>query len=184
MYNFVRMTGLEIMKNHCKYLWGLVLLLGLSGCIGDGVGAGTDDVQPGDPLPGFQLKMEDGSLFDSRDLQVPSLIVFFHTGCPDCQQTLPEVQRAYENYGDALRFVAISREQKAEAVRAWWDEQGITLPFSAQNDRKIYGKFASSGIPRVYISDSEAVVRFVFDDRPCPSYADLAEAIGTVVANL
>ena len=164
-------------------LGGLLLLAGLSSCIRDDVGGGN--VQPGDRLPEFRLSMDDGSLLRSDDLLgSPSLLIFFNTTCPDCQRTLPVVQQVYEQYGTQLRFVAVSRAQPASDVRVWWEANGITLPFSAQEDRKVYDLFASSVIPRIYVSDRDAVVRFAFDDSPCPGYADLENAVREVVANL
>ena len=87
-----------------------------------------------------------------------------------------------EQFGDAVRFVAISRAQTAEEVSAWWKQNGIGIPFSAQADRKVYELFASSRIPRIYISDREGIVQACFDDNPCPDYERLSGALTKVIA--
>lgn len=40
---------------------------------------------------------------------------------------------------------------QGEAVAAFWQKYGLTLPYSVQPDRKIYDLFASSIVPRVYV---------------------------------
>lgn len=148
----------------------------LTGCIFDADGPGAD-VRPGDPVPEFVVQLEDGSVLRSEDLAAgPALLLFFHTSCPDCRRTLPIVQQAYEDY-PGVRFVAVSRAEPAAEVRAWWDANGITIPFSAQPDRSVYSLFASSGIPRIYLIETGGTVAARFDDDPCPGYADLAAAL-------
>ena len=142
-------------------------------------------VHPGDRLPSFRLVMEDGSTLQTEDLLgAPSLLIFFNTTCRDCQKTLPLVQKAYMQFGSKVKFVAISREQPAGEVRSWWNQNGITLPFSAQEDRMVYNLFASSRIPRIYISDQEGVVREMFDDNPCPTYEVLEQALNDVLVQV
>lgn len=157
------------MRKFWSVIWTALLLWG---CIKDNPGGAV--VQPGDFLPSFTVRMEDGSLLNSQDLVGnPSCIIFFNTTCGDCRRTLPHVQRVYEEYGDKVRFVAISREQVAADVRAWWNANGITLPFSAQADRAVYSLFAESRIPRIYIVDSEGRIQTAYDDNPCPDYETL-----------
>lgn len=123
----------------------------------------TDNlVNVGDPLPAFTIMMNDGSMLSTADLKgKPSLIVFFSTTCPDCQRELPIINARYLAHGNDTTFVAISREEGPDAVAAYWQSNGITLPFSAQTDRAVYSLFAKKGIPRTYISDSNGIVRSV-----------------------
>lgn len=163
-------------------IWcGITGLFLLAGCVG--FSHEGREVQPGDRLPAFVVEMEDGTSLAAAELQgLPSLILFFHTSCADCRQTIPVVQQAYELFGDDVRFVAISRAQTAEEVSAWWKQNGIGIPFSAQADRKVYELFASSRIPRIYISDREGIVQACFDDNPCPDYERLSGALTKVIA--
>lgn len=156
-----------------KFLLSLCAVLAVSACLTQNPQGGGIEV--GDKIPSFEVTLEDGSSFSSISLiGTPSLIIFFHTTCPDCQRTLPEVQKAYEVYGSQVRFVAISREQALSDVRAWWDAHGIDIPFSAQTDKRVYNLFAESRIPRVYLVDKNGIVRACYDDNPCPDYTLLA----------
>ena len=105
------------------------------------------------------------------------MIVFFHTGCPDCRKELPVLQKIYTDYSRRIRMVCISREESSAEIVRYWDENHLTLPYSAQENRTVYYQFAKSGIPRVYVIDKELVIRSVFTDNPLASYEDLAEAI-------
>lgn len=146
-----------------------ICALFLTGCVFEDTD--SKGIMPGDQVPAFRVQMEDGSVLSSEDLLgAPSVLVFFHTSCPDCARTLPQVQKAYEQFGEQIHFVAISRAQKAEEIRSWWKEFELSIPFSAQEDRKVYQLFASSRIPRVYINNSKGIVVSSYDDNPCPTY--------------
>ncbi len=140
--------------------------LTLSSCIRDRIPQGAD-LQPGDRLPDFSVIMSDGTSFSSADLDGKvSLIMFFHTGCPDCQAELPVVQQIHEEFGLQIAICCISREEGPETVRTYWLENGLTLPYSAQEDRSVYSLFAGMGVPRVYVSGRDRVIYSVYDDSP------------------
>ena len=160
------------------------LALFLAGCgIDDPVESGEDPVKAGDAVPIFSVTLQDGSIFNSREPSgMVSVIVFFHTSCPDCQQLLPEVQRLYVDSSPVdVRFVCIARAQRAQEIKAFWLQKQLTLPWSAQEDRSVYSLFAASRIPRVYIVDRAGKVRFIFDDNPVPSRETLSAALHSVL---
>ena len=136
----------------------------------------------GDQLPDFEVTMSDGTSVTGDILRkTPSVVMFFHTSCPDCQQTLPRIQRLYDTYaGKGVRFALISREDGETSVASYWKEHGLTMPYSAQEDRKIYELFAYRRVPRIYVSDSTGIVRHIFTDDPIPTDEMLEEAIKEV----
>lgn len=147
-------------------------------------GTGPDTVEVGDVLPDFAVVMDDGRTAGSGSLQgKPSFILFFNTACGDCRRELPVVQQMYERYGADGRmvFMAISREQDAVSVGEYWEDNGLTIPFSAQADRTVYRLFAYSSIPRIYVADASRVVRAVFTDSPLATPEDLTHEIGRVL---
>ena len=141
------------------------------------------DIKIGDPLPVFEVMMNDGSSVSDVSLKGNiSIVMFFHTSCPDCQQVLPEMQKIYNEYHpEVLKTALISREENSEDISAYWSENGLNVPYSAQKDRKIYELFAASRIPRVYISDENGTVRYIFTDDPVPSYNDLKSALESLI---
>lgn len=137
------------------------------------------ELKVGDRIPDFTVQMSDGTTVTSDQLsEGPALIMFFHTGCPDCQNTLPSVQKVYDEYKIAV--VLVSREQNDEEIKAYWKEKGYTLPYSPQKDRKIYNLFATSRVPRVYICNNGKIVNFYTDD-PIPKYEDLVTDILSIL---
>lgn len=132
----------------------------------------------GDEVPVFSVLMSDGQVRNSMDLRGRiGVIVFFNTECEDCRRELPEVQKAYELCGDEACFICISREEGEAEVAAYWREHSLTLPYSAQRDRIIYNMFASSGIPRVYVSDPLMHISTVFSERDTFSAGRLVESV-------
>ena len=137
------------------------------------------DLTVGDRIPEFSVMMNDGTEVTCRGLsQGKACIVFFTTKCPDCQKTLPAVQTLYEEYSpEGVRFALISREEGVESVSQYWQESEFTMPYSAQNDRKIYELFAKTRVPRVYICN-DGVIRAVFTDQPeNPTYEVMKTAL-------
>lgn len=156
-----------------------VMLLSVSSCINDEADEVEEVVTSGAMLPDFAVTMHDGSTLTGEELRrVVSVVMFFHTGCPDCRAALPRVQQLYDTYAaQGVMFALISREEEATSVAAYWEEQGFTMPYSAQTDRKVYELFARKRVPRIYISERGGVVRHIFTDNPVPDYDTLVGAI-------
>ena len=141
------------------------------------------DLQTGDSIPDFRVEMNDGRVVTDEDLKgETSVIMFFHTSCPDSQQALPRVQQLYDEYApDKALFILISREEGKEDIESFWNENGLKMPYSAQNDRKVYEKFARTRIPRIYVNDKDGIIRHIFTDDPVPSYDELKSALESLI---
>ncbi|MDE6148026.1 MAG: TlpA family protein disulfide reductase [Bacteroidales bacterium] len=163
-------------------LWTAIVfpcfLFVLSGCINDKSETGASLVV-GDRLPDFEVVMNDGSVVSSEGLAGHvSCIVFFNTSCPDCRKTLPSVRRVYEEYWQkGVSFALISRSESEGDILPYWEENGFEMPFSAQETRYVYSLFADKGVPRIYISDRNGTIRYIFTDSPVPSYHELHAAL-------
>ena len=133
----------------------------------------------GDTLPEFEVVMSDGSVITNHFMKGSvSVLMFFHPSCPDCQQTLPLMQTVYDEYAEkGIKFTLISRECGGDEIESYWRENSFNMPYSAQNNRIVYNLFASSRIPRIYISDENGTVRYIFTDDPVPSYSDLQSSL-------
>lgn len=151
-------------------------LLCLPSCIRDDSPSGEEGIRRGDKLPDFSVLLSDDTRISTSDLEgVVSVLVFFHTSCPDCQQELPVVQRLYDCYRDnpQVKIYCISREESAGEVAAYWLANGLTMPYSPQPDREVYDLFSEQGIPRVYVSDKQLMVYSVYSDSPIASFEQL-----------
>ena len=159
----------------------IISVLMISACIKDDHHGA--DLKIGDVIPDFTVVMNDGSVVTDDDLRENvSVVMFFHTSCPDCQQTLPIVQEIYDKYAQkGVRFALISRYEGSEEIESYWAEHSFNMPYSAQKDRKVYNKFASSRIPRVYICDKDGIIRYIFTDDPIPTYDDLMYSLESLI---
>lgn len=138
----------------------IVMMMSVTACVTD-----KDEpvwsLAPGNRVPQFTVTLNDGSVFDSST-DLPAIIVFFNTDCPDCRRELPGLQQYYDSIVAAAAptptIVCIAREESAESIARYWADNGLTMPYSAQPDRRIYSLFASSGIPRIYEVDAAGLI--------------------------
>lgn len=160
-----------------RILFAAMMIFAASSCI-------YDDPEPefelkvGDRIPDFTVTMTDGTTVTGESLRKGvSLIMFFHSSCPDCQGTLPSVQRIYDEFLDkGVSFAIISRSQLADEIEPYWQEQGYTMPYSGQPDRKIYNLFATSRVPRVYVC-KDGIIKKYYTDNPIPTYEELLDDV-------
>ena len=141
------------------------------------------NLQVGDTLPDFRVEMNDGrTVTDEMLKETVSVVMFFHTSCPDCQQVLPEMQKIYDEYASkSVQISLISREETEETIEEFWKENRLKMPYSAQKNRVVYETFAQDRIPRVYICEKGGKIRYIFTDNPNPSYDDLKSALENVI---
>ena len=164
-----------------RILASLSILIGLCGCIKEK--RNGHEISVGDHIPDFEVMMSDGTIVTDASLNgAVSIIMFFHTSCPDCRQTLPVVQEIYDRYVEkGVKFVLISREQAKEEIETFWAENSLTMPYSSQSSREVYSLFAQSRIPRIYISDRNGTIKTIFTDDPLPSIIDIETALNSII---
>ena len=149
------------------------------GCISDEDPKGPS-LSVGDSLPDISIVMNNGDIVSTASLMGKvSVIVFFNTNCSDCRKELPVIQSLWEEFKDSdIVILPIARDESAEEIESYWQYNGFTMPYSPQNDRKVYNLFAQSVIPRVYIANTQGVLTSIFDDdKDLPSLENLKEAI-------
>jgi peroxiredoxin len=89
----------------------------------------------------------------------------------------------YEEYSgdDRVVIFAVSREESDDDVSEYWDENGFTIPYSAQDDRAVYEMFSTLGVPKIYISDMKMVVRYIHSDVDMPTSDVLKYEINSLI---
>ena len=164
-----------------RILSGALYLLVVAGCVKEEQKGA--DLMVGDMIPDFQITMSDGRVVTDDELKENvSVVMFFHTSCRHCQQTLPVMQQIYDEYAsENLQIVLISREQGGRSISTYWEYNGLKMPYSAQISRRVYEKFAVSRIPRIYVNEKGGIIRHIFTDDPVPSYDDLKESLEDVI---
>ena len=160
-----------------KLFYPLIMLLVCTtqGCISDDEPQGPS-LKAGDSLPHFSVTFDNGVAVSTESLigKVP-VIVFFNTNCADCRKELPVVQRLYDTFQDSpkVEVLPISREEGQEEILRYWEANNLSMPFSAQENRDVYSLFAPSVIPRIYIADTQGVIKVCYDDSDMPALETL-----------
>ena len=127
------------------------VLMGLCGCVKENPKGA--DLKVGEMMPDFEVVMSDGTVVtDDLLKESVSVVMFFSTACKDCRETLPQMQKIYDEYAlKGVGFALVSRAESETSIISFWEEKGLVMPYSAQNDRAVYELFAREGIPRIYI---------------------------------
>lgn len=141
-------------------LYHLFLCLALFSCIREDTESGQS-LQEGDPLPYFTLensKTRFDSQRDGRDKTM--LIIFFTTTCSDCQRAFPDIRQLYNTYhaDSSVCVLLIARGQTEEEVNKYFNEQGYTMEFFPDTQKKTYSLFAESIIPRVFLANPSGTI--------------------------
>jgi len=152
-----------------KVVCSFFALFLLAGCVvdePDNDSSDTDLVGVGDRLPSFSVEVIDGDVsytFSSDALSGPTVIIFFNTGCSDCQRELPVLNDYYLQHRSepGFQMVAIAREETEESIQAFWDAHRLSIPYSPQSDRRVYNLFATITIPRVYFCTNSGLITWV-----------------------
>jgi len=155
-YSFLRELKVSV-------LLFLPLFMVFTGCIKD------DDeneetinhVKVGDAVPSFTVQDGYGRRFITSDFREKrSILLFFHTGCKDCQRELPIIEAAWKEIkaDPHLQLVAIGRAESKADINKYWDANGLTFSTFLDPDKSVYNLFANNTIPRIYIVDEEGKV--------------------------
>lgn len=154
-YNQLRVENLIV-----RFVAVALLMLAGAACVGEDEPRSV--VEVGDRLPDFSVVMDDGSTVSTASLRdAPSMIVFFTTTCGDCRRELPRID-AYASAHPSVRVVCIARSEPAAEIEAFWQANGLSLPYSAQPDAAVYNLFATAGVPRVYCADAELRITAIY----------------------
>ena len=117
----------------------------------------------GDPVPGFSVTGLDGASIASATLQGKvAIVMFWATWCPACRAELPRVEKDLWRRFDSpqLAFLAIARGQNAGEVRPFREQNRYTMPMALDLDKSAYAKFATQGIPRLYVVSPAGKILF------------------------
>lgn len=123
-----------------------------------------DIINVNDNLPNFELTNTTGESVSTATLKGKiSVIMFFNTNCKDCQRELPGLENLYLLYKDNYDFelVAIARSENESDVVSYFEKNRLTFPFFSDKNREVYALFATTTIPRVYLSDTNLSVRWM-----------------------
>ncbi len=167
-----------------QFFLGLAVFM-LSACQSEEVGDRTltDVVKVGEAVPDFLLTGDGGVTLSASSLKDQVyLLNFFDTGCPDCREEFPVLQRIYDKYKEVVPVLNVPRSQSTEEAMEYWGKYGLSMPVYASNDKKLYYKFATSGIPRTYVV-KDGIVQAILTDSPLADFDTLDSILEDLVGD-
>ena len=115
------------------------------------------------PAPDFSLPTLDGGEFTLSELRgKPVVLNFWATWCIPCQRELPALQRAAEQYEDAVVFAGVDQGETVEAVQRYLDGLDVTFTIPMDDRGDVGNQYNIKGLPTTYFIDANGIIRSVW----------------------
>ena len=110
--------------------------------------------------PDFTVYDIDGDPHKLSDFRgKPVILNFWASWCGPCQSEMPDIENAYQEYGDQIHFLIVDLtdgyQETVESASAYITEQGFTFPVYYDTDVDAAMQYGVSGIPITYFIDAE-----------------------------
>ncbi len=117
-------------------------------------------INEGDILPIDTITTIDGEIVDLQQLGKRKLVILFATWCHDSNNLLNALNSSPLLDDEDIEIIAIAREEDTATVTAWRDKRGIKVALAVDNDRSIYKRFASGGLPRlITVGENNKIIK-------------------------
>ncbi len=122
-------------------------------------------------VPSFKFEISKGKVVSIGDYKGKIVLInFFATWCGPCRRELPLVQeQIWNKHKDNPKFAMLTfgREHSWEEVLKFGKDLNFSFPLLPDLKRKVFGLFASEGIPRSFLVDENGKIIYLsqgFDD--------------------
>ena len=117
--------------------------------------------------PDFTVTDKDGNLVNLHDfLGKPVIVNFWASWCGPCRSEMPDIQKAYEQYGDDIHFLIVnltdgSRETVGSATD-YISQSGYTFPIYFDTTLSAASAYGAYSIPMTYFigPNGEPIARY------------------------
>jgi peroxiredoxin len=142
-------------------------------------------VKTGQKAPDFTFEIAPGKTARLSDFKGKVVwINFFATWCGPCRQELPLLQKdVYDIYKNNKNFVLIilGREHSWNEINKFAKEQGYSMPFYPDKERKIFSLYAKQNIPRNFIIDKEGKVAVASTGFTEKEFQEITQKVETLI---
>ena len=137
-------------------------------------------VKVGQMAPEFTVQMFEGPTINLADLKGKVVLLnFWATWCPPCRAELASVEKnLIERFkGQEFVFLPVSRGEKPATIAAFREKMGYTFPMCLDINGRVYGKYATSYIPRNFLIDKEGKIVKISIGYTEEEFAEMIEEI-------
>ena len=121
------------------------------------------DTSPAPAAPDFTVLDADGNSVKLSDfIGRPVVLNFWATWCPPCKAEMPDLQAAYETYGDEICFVMVNltdgTRDTVDSVKAFAESSGYTFPVYFDTQSSAALAYSVYSIPNTYFINAEGKI--------------------------
>jgi thiol-disulfide isomerase/thioredoxin len=114
----------------------------------------------GSAAPDFELSNLDGAYQKLNSLKgEPVIINFWATWCAPCKDEMPLLERYGKKYNGKLVILGVNSEEKADVVKSFINEMGITFPILLDQSGIVSGRYFVKDFPYTFFVDADGVLR-------------------------
>lgn len=112
------------------------------------------------PAPDFTVYDVDGNAYKLSDFRgKPVLLNFWASWCGPCQMEMPDIEKAYQDYGDEIHFLIVDltdgSQETVEKASAFIQGKGYTFPVYFDTDLDGAITYGVNSVPVTYFVDAQ-----------------------------
>lgn len=128
--------------------------------------AGDDSAQSapltGSAAPEFSLQTLDGKdVLSSQFRGKPVLINFWATWCGPCEEEMPLIQKAADQYGQNLIVLGINDDETADQVRTFVQQHRLSFHILMDPGSKVTDLYQVRGFPTTYFVNAQGKIQAI-----------------------
>ena len=122
-------------------------------------GQGDASSQP-TPAPSFQMEDSTGEVLEFSQFlgEQPVVLNFWASTCSPCKAEMPDLQAAYDAYGEDIHFVLVNvgaaMDDSREQAEAYLAQEGYTLPVYYDLDFNAISAYGANAFPLTFFIDA------------------------------
>lgn len=129
----------------------------------DAADASASDNPDTAAAPDFSMTDAEGKVLNLTDFKgKPVLLNFWASWCGPCTGEMPDIQKAYEKYGNEIDFVIVNMTgmggETEQSASAFIQQNGYTFPVYFDQNNSAATAFAVSSIPQTYLLDPQGFI--------------------------
>ncbi|SFS49610.1 TlpA family protein disulfide reductase [Marininema halotolerans] len=116
----------------------------------------------GKQLPNITLATMDGKHAKLIPGKKPTLINLWASWCPPCQEEMPHLQKAYNQYNDQMNFsmVNLTKLDSVKKAKEYLKQGNYTFPVLLDEHGDVGEALEVINIPQTYIVDKDGVILY------------------------